>query len=527
MGEAGENMEDRVADATSKSDGVPPGYKRTEGGVIPEDWRVRTIGAVAEIRNGGTPSTQNPTYWNGTIAWCIPTDITGAPRKYLSTTERRITAAGLANSAASMLPAGSLLLCSRATIGEVRIATIPICTNQGFKPLVCKGRTDNEFLYYILLTLKSKMVEKASGSTFLEISKGALSSVQFFVPPPTEQRAIADALSDVDGLLESLDALIAKKRAVRQAAMQQLLTGKTRLPGFSQEQETQSIDDVSDFMTGGTPSSGALRSSYGNSKKAKKETISGVLKTTNKPMTARTCGEEDMRFGYKRTEVGVIPEDWDLVSVEQLFTFHRTASNSRADLDNSGIVAYVHYGDLHTRFDHYIDFSRNHLPRLSESRCRHLTATLLRDGDLVVADASEDLVGVGKSVEVRNIGSVVAISGLHTFLLRSRDRRVCPGFCGYILDNEHVKQQIGRFATGLKVFGISKTSFAGVLIPLPPAPEQQAIVAVLSDMEDEISALEQRREKVRSIKIGMMQQLLTGQVRLLKPESVNAGKLPK
>ncbi|MCY3941954.1 MAG: restriction endonuclease subunit S [Gammaproteobacteria bacterium] len=221
---------------------------------------------------------------------------------------------------------------------------------------------------------------------------------------------------------------------------------------------------------------------------------------------------EDLPDGYKHTKVGVMPEDWEIASVEELFTFERTASNSRSELDDSGSVAYVHYGDLHTRFNHFIDVSHAQLPHLSESE--NVTATLLRNGDLVVADASEDEIGVGKSAEIRNVGSKKAISGLHTFLLRPKDRRICHGYGGYLLENEAVKQQIRRLATGLKVFGISKGSFAQVLIPLPPFSQQRAIAQALLDVDSEITALEQRCEKTRAIKRGMMQQLLTGQVLL-------------
>ncbi|MCY4153759.1 MAG: restriction endonuclease subunit S [Gammaproteobacteria bacterium] len=201
--------------------------------MIPEDWEVKRLGTLADIKNGATPSTQVAAYWNGTIPWCIPTDITSTPGKYLSTTERKITHAGLESCGASLLPKGALLLCSRATIGEVKIAATRMCTNQGFKSLVCKKGVSNEFLYYLLLTLKSKMVERSTGSTFLEIGKREVASIEVALPTYREQRAIAEALSDMDGLIKSLETLIAKKKAIKQATMQQLLTGKTRLPGFS------------------------------------------------------------------------------------------------------------------------------------------------------------------------------------------------------------------------------------------------------------------------------------------------------
>ena len=161
-------------------------------------WGTTTLGEVADIKNGATPSTQIGAYWNGPIPWCTPTDITATPGKYLLTTERSVTEAGLASCAASLLPVGALLLCSRATIGEIKIATSPVCTNQGFKSLVCRDDVSNEFLYYLLLTLKPQMIERAIGSTFLEIGKRDVASIELSVPTYTEQCAIATVLSDMD-----------------------------------------------------------------------------------------------------------------------------------------------------------------------------------------------------------------------------------------------------------------------------------------------------------------------------------------
>ena len=216
--------------------------------------------------------------------------------------------------------------------------------------------------------------------------------------------------------------------------------------------------------------------------------------------------------GYKRTEVGVIPTDWSVFSIGELFDYLRTASNSRSDLGDTGVVAYVHYGDLHTRFRHFIDFSRENVPRLLVGTI--VTATRLRDGDLIVADASEDEVGVGKSVEVRNLGATEAISGLHTLLLRSKDRRVHDGYRGYLLEKAPVKEQLRRLATGLKVFGISKRALRDVRVPLPSPAEQRAIAEALSDVDGLLAALETLIAKKRAIKQAAMQQLLTGKTRL-------------
>ena len=193
------------------------------------EWVTTTLGEAADIKNGATPSTQITAFWNGSIPWCTPTDITNTPGKYLLTTERSITAEGLVNCAASLLPAGALLLCSRATIGEIKIAASPVCTNQGFKSLICKDGVSDEFLYYLLVTLKPQMIERAIGSTFLEIGKRDVAAIEVSLPPCNEQHAIASILCDVDVKIAALERRRIKTRAIKQGMMQQLLTGQIRL----------------------------------------------------------------------------------------------------------------------------------------------------------------------------------------------------------------------------------------------------------------------------------------------------------
>jgi type I restriction enzyme, S subunit len=193
------------------------------------EWRETTLAGVADIRNGATPSTQVRRFWGGTIPWCTPTDITGTTGKYLESTTRSITEAGLYSCAASLLPVGALLLCSRATVGELKIARTTVCTNQGFKSLVCHQDTSHEFLYYLLQTLKPTLIERANGSTFLEINKKDLASISINIPPEDEQRAIATVLSDMDSEIEALEQRRDKTQKIKQGMMQQLLTGRVRL----------------------------------------------------------------------------------------------------------------------------------------------------------------------------------------------------------------------------------------------------------------------------------------------------------
>ncbi len=132
-----------------------------------------------------------------------------------------------------------------------------------------------------------------------------------------------------------------------------------------------------------------------------------------------------------------------------------------------------------------------------------------------MADASEDYAGIGKSIEVKEIGDRKVISGLHTFLLRDKSENFINGYKGYIHLSAFVKEQFDRLATGLKVYGVSKANLKLIEIPLPPSSEQTRIATILSDMDADITALETKLAKTQQIKQGMMQNLLTGRIRLL------------
>ena len=214
-----------------------PGYTMTELGVLPEDWEVRPLFSIARIVGGGTPSTAISAYWDGNISWFTPSEINDE-KKYVSTSNKKISDDGLKKSSAKLLPVGTILLTTRASIGLKSILLLPATTNQGFQNLIINDDIDNEFIYYLLTIFKKELLKQASGSTFLEISPRKLGEILLCLPKSLpEQHAIAAALSDVDALLDAQERLIAKKRNIKLAAMQQLLTGKTRLPGFQQNEK--------------------------------------------------------------------------------------------------------------------------------------------------------------------------------------------------------------------------------------------------------------------------------------------------
>ena len=401
---------------------------------IPENWRTATLGEIAEIRNGSTPSTGNPAYWNGSIPWCTPTDITNTSGKYLFTTERSITTDGLNSCGASLLPTGALLLCSRATIGEVKIARSPICTNQGFKSLIPKEEVFNQFLYYLVVTLKPKMIDLSTGSTFLEIGKHDLASIKVRLPPRSEQYTVAEALSDVDGLLESLDVLITKKQAIKQATMQQLLTGKIRLPGFGGEWETRRLGKLGPFLKG---------------------------------------------RGIKREDV------------------------------SSTGYSCILYGELYTKYENYI---LNAVARIPSSIAQ--TALPIKTGDLLFAGSGETSEEIGRCAAY--LGDEPAYAGGDVIVLTPLEQNSL--YLGYLMNQPTVARQKARMGQGDAVVHINTRNLAQIQIDLPPVEEQTAIAAILFDMDTEIATLERRRDKTRTLKNGMMQQLLTGRIRLLIPE---------
>ena len=193
-------------------------------------WSTVELGDLTEIVSGGTPSSSVKAYWDGGIPWATPTDITNESGRYLKRTERTISKGGLEHSAARLLPVGSLLLCTRATVGEVKIAAVPTATNQGFKSLVPNSGVSSTFLYYKVLTLKDMLTSKGSGSTFLEVSKRDVAKLLLEIPNTSEQIAIATALTDADDEIDCLTVRLQKARAIKQGMMQELLTGRTRLP---------------------------------------------------------------------------------------------------------------------------------------------------------------------------------------------------------------------------------------------------------------------------------------------------------
>ncbi len=262
-----------------------------------------------------------------------------------------------------------------------------------------------------------------------------------YLPDVDEQTTIATALSFVDALLEGVDRLIAKKLDLKQAAIQQLLTGESRLEGFKDEWTLTRLGDHVRFLSHGT--------------------------------------------------------------------------NSRAELRPDGPVKYLHYGDIHASTLAMLEPAS--LPSLPEEKAKGLDR--LRDGDLVFADASEDLAGVSKSVEIYGEGSTELVAGLHTITARFDNDVLADGFKAYLQFCPVFASQLRRLAAGTKVYATNRSHIASVEMRLPSIDEQSAIAAVFYDMDTEIAGLKKRRAKTAALKQAMMQELLTGKTRLVEPQA--------
>ncbi len=218
---------------------------------LPKTWQRVRLGDIAKIIGGGTPSTQITSFWNGSINWFTATEI--GITKYVYKSQRTITPLGLKKSSAKLLPIGTILLTSRASIGDCAILKVAATTNQGFQSLIPLEKINNEFLYYLMLTLKNKLLKLASGSTFLEVSPNKIKNLLIPLPPLNEQAAIANILSDLDRYLYSLRALILKKESVKKALSFELLSQRKRLKGFNQAWQKVKVKDFGIIITGSTP----------------------------------------------------------------------------------------------------------------------------------------------------------------------------------------------------------------------------------------------------------------------------------
>lgn len=421
--------------------GIRPGYKQTELGVIPEDWSVKSIAQIVErVRLGGNyPNSSQPSskplikMGNMGRGDINTRTVEYVPEHFLIDVQHR-------------LATGDVLFNTRNTlelVGKICIWRNEL-PNAYYNSNILRLEFSNSEIgssYFVNYALNSApSVERLKGLATGTTSVAAiytrdLLKFEFAVPPVPEQRAIAAALADADALIAALKGMIAKKRDLKQAAMQQLLTGKTRLPGFSGEWEVKRLGELG-YTYGGL--TGKSKEDFGHGS-AKYITFMNIM-----------------------ANVLVSPNGFENVDVSEKESQNKAAG-----------------------------------------------------GDLFFNGSSETPEEVGMCSLLNGDFENLYLNSF-CFGFRLRDHQAASGlFLAYFFRSSSGRELLSSLAQGATRYNLSKRALMAVQFKFPSPAEQTAIAEVLSDMDSDLAALEAQAAKARAVKQGMMQELLTGRVRLV------------
>ena len=422
---------------------VKPGYKQTDVGVIPEDWELKPFSELFAFRNG--VNADKASYGQGVRFINVLEPITYSHIHGPEVTGQ-VTLPESVIASYAVRRGDVLFNRTSETQEEVALAATYLgCERVVFGGFVIRGRPldrtmDPVYSGYALRAplIRSQIIPMGQGAIRANVGQQNLGLVIAPVPPLPEQRAIAKALSDVDGLLGGLDRLIAKKRDLKQAAMQQLLTGQTRLPGFHGEWEVKRLGDAGKCLRG---------------------------------------------VSYKG--------DSDLSTHDTNLTNRLLRSNN---VQNAIVV---------TDEVQFVNAARVSAHQI------------LKKGDILICMANGSKALVGKAgLFVMSDGHEYTF-GAFMGCFRTSATEANPTFVFYLFLTGRYRDYINNLLAGSSINNLRPSSIESLEFPMSPLPEQTAIAAALTDMDAELAALEQRREKTRALKQAMMQELLTGRTRLV------------
>lgn len=394
-------------------------------------WPSVRLDQVGRIVTGNTPPPSDRSLYGSQYKFVTPVDL--GTSMYVDTSAKMLSEKGFARS--RHIPAGStLFVCIGSTIGKTGLAKEMLTTNQQINSIIPNNLIDSEFLYYVATSLSSLVREQAGEQAVPLVNKSSFSGFEIPLPALAEQREIATFLKYIDKAIDALLSLIGKKRDIKQGVMQQLLTGRTRLPGFGGDVETVKLGEVSSMRSGGTPS----RKSFSF-------------------------------FG------GAIP--W--VSISDMTSRGKYVTETKENLSESGLNA---------------------------------SAAILYPPNVVLYAMYASLGAV--SLAVGSVSSSQAILGI----LPSED--LDREYLYYWLD--FVRPEVVKMGQQGTQSNLNAGMVRNFDLRLPSIEEQRAIANVLKQSDKELSLLEQKLTKIKDIKQGMMQQLLTGRVRLPLDQEVKA-----
>lgn len=209
-------------------------------------------------------------------------------------------------------------------------------------------------------------------------------------------------------------------------------------------------------------------------------------------------------------------DEWKSIKIGEFLSFYSTNSFSRDCLNyKNGEVQNIHYGDIHMKFPTLLDVNKYDIPFVNSdiSISKYSEESFCKDGDLVIADASEDYDDIGKTIEVCNIKDKKILAGLHTILARDNNGVTANGFKGYMMKSELVRKQVKVLAAGAKVLGISKSNLGKVSVKLPSLQEQERIANFLAKVDKIIEKQDQKVKELEKYKKGMMQKIFSQEIR--------------
>ncbi|MDB8849406.1 restriction endonuclease subunit S [Peptostreptococcus anaerobius] len=229
-----------------------------------EDWEQRKLGEIADIVGGGTPSTGNPSYWNGEIDWYAPAEI--ADQIYVNSSQKKITDLGYENSSAKMLPPGTVLFTSRAGIGKTAILTRKGCTNQGFQSIVPhRGELDTYFIFSRTEELKRYGKLVGAGSTFVEVSGKQMAVIELMMPPTMrEQQTIGCFFQRLDNLITLHQRKLEDLKEMKKGLLQKMFpknnekVPELRFPGFTEDWEQRKLNEICDYTSSSLTASSSI-----------------------------------------------------------------------------------------------------------------------------------------------------------------------------------------------------------------------------------------------------------------------------
>jgi type I restriction enzyme S subunit len=394
---------------------------------IPSHWNLKELDSLGSIFTGGTPSTEIDRFWNGKVNWYTPTEVSKVS-KYIYESVRKISNDGLKNSSAKLLPKNTIIVCTRATIGDLVIIKEAATTNQGFKNIYCNADVNTEYVYYQILNSKDKLKRLSCGSTFLELSTSEFRKFKIPLPPLPEQQKIAEILSTWDKGIEHTQNLIKQLKLRKKGLMQQLLTGEKRLSGFSGQWKDMKFGDVAKRIT------------------------------------------------HKNTELN---DNVVTISAQRGFVRQEDYFNKRVASETLSGYYLIEKGDFAYNKSYSKGYSMGAFKRLDDFDKAVVTT-------LYICFSIKD-----------NVNS--------DFLVNYFEG-------GLMIDNLMKIAQEGGRAHGL--LNISLGDFFSLKMKLPSVKEQEAIANILSASDKEIELQQAKLESLQSQKKGLMQQLLTGQIRV-------------